>query len=192
MTRLLAPVLVVVCAVPLWAADDNPYKNARVGDYATFKIKTEVAGLSMTGEMTQTVTKRTDKEATVQISGYITFMGNKQQIPPQEQKIDITQPYDPTKAPGQLPPGTEMKVEKGKEGKEKLMLGQKTYTCTWTEYKASTTINGMEFSFDVKVWMSQDVPMGMVKMQMTGMPGGQKMTMSMELEETGNRKSSRE
>ncbi len=188
MSRLLAPVLVAVCTVSLWAADDNPYKNARVGDYSTFEIKTEIAGLSMCGEMTQTVTKRTDKELTVQISGYITFMGNKQQIPPQEQKIDLTQPFDPTKVPGQLPPGASVQIEKGKEGKEKLTIGKKDYQCTWTAYKVKSTVNGMAFEFDVRVWMSNDAPMGMVKMQMSGMPGGQKMTMSMELKETGNRK----
>ena len=48
-------------------------------------------------------------------------------IPGQEQKIDLTKPFDPTKGGGVCRPGTDVKVEKGKEGKEKIKVNGKEY-----------------------------------------------------------------
>ena len=39
-----------------------------------------------------------------------TGKANGTDIPPQEVTIDLTKPYDPTKATGNLPPGAEVKV----------------------------------------------------------------------------------
>ncbi|MCS7271245.1 MAG: hypothetical protein NZ703_09175, partial [Gemmataceae bacterium] len=127
-------------------------------------------------------------DLTVKITGKIQFMGNEQPIPPQEQKIDLTQPYDPTRFSGPLPMGAQVQVDKGKEGKEKVSLAGKSYNCTWTEYKVNTKAAGVAFEANVKVWMSPEVPLGMVKMSMTSNQGPQKMQMTMELKETGQNK----
>jgi len=189
--RLLAAAFAITCA-PLAARsaeEENPFKNAKVGDYATYKMAVKFAGTSLGGTSTQSVTAKTDKEATVKTTGVFEFMGNKQEIPAQEQKIDLTKPFDPTKVGGGgLPPGTDVKVEKGKEGKEKIKVGDKEYDCTWTIYKVTGKANEQAITADVKAWMSKELPLAMVKMEMTADVAKMKMEMTMELTESGNKK----
>lgn len=188
--RLVATLLAMaVVALPVRAADEeNPYKNVKVGDYASYKMTTKVAGMDIAGTIVQSVTAKSDKEVTIKAGGKVSFMGKDIDIPEQEQKIDLTKPYDPTKIGGALPAGTDVKVEKGKEGKEKLKIGGKEYDATWTEYKMKAKAMGQDVETDLKVWMSKDAPMGMVKMTMSGDAAGQKIDMTMEMTETGNKK----
>ncbi len=187
--RSLSILAIVLAPVVARAADEeNPYKSAKVGDFAKYKMTTKVAGLSLDGTVVQTVTAKSDKEATIEVTGSIEFNGNKMDIPKQEQKIDLTKPYDPTKG-GNLPGGADAKVEKGKEGKEKLKVGGKEYETTWTTYKMKAKQMGQEIDAEVKTWMAKDVPGGgMVKMTMTAKIAGQEMEMVMELIETGKKK----
>ena len=187
--RVLAAVLALsAAAVTVRAADDdNPYKSAKVGDFATYTMTTKVAGFAVNGTLTHSVTAKTDKEATVKMTGTVEFGGNKMDIPAQEQKIDLTKPYDPTKA-ANLPAGTDAKVEKVKEGKEKIKVGGKEYETTWTTYTVKAKVGDKDVDADVKSWMAKDVPTGMVKMTMSADIGGQKMEMTMELKESGNKK----
>src|SRR5205085_6135066 len=138
---------------------------------------------SLEGTIKQTVTKKDDKEATIKVEGNVNGMD----IPAQETKIDLTKPYDPTKATG-LPAGAEAKVEKVKDGKEKIKVGDKEYDCTWETYKVKAKAMGQEFESEVKVWQSKDVKMGMVKMEMTADIMGNKMEMTMELAKAGEKK----
>ena len=46
---------------------------------------------------------------------------------------------------------------------------------------------GMDIDMDVKVWMSKDAKMGMVKMEMTGNIAKQDMKITMELSDSGNK-----
>ena len=187
--RSLAAVLTLAAvSVSARAADDeNPYKNAKVGDYTTYTMVTKVAGFNVNGTITQSVTAKSDKEATIKVTGTVTFNGKDMEIPASEQTIDLTKPYDPTKG-ANLPGGAEAKVEKGKEGKEKLKVGGKEYDTTWTTYKVKAKAMGQDVDADMKTWMAKDVPSGMVKMTMTADIAGQKMEMTMELKETGNKK----
>lgn len=185
---LIAALALAAVAPTVRAADEeNPYKNAKVGDYATYTMTTKVAGIDIAGTITQTVSKKDDKEATVKVTGEFEFGGNKMKIPEQEQKIDLTKPYDPTKG-ANLPGGADAKVEKGKEGKEKIKVNGKEYDTTWTTYKVKGKAMGQEIDADVKAWTAKNVPSGMVKMTMTATIAGQKMEMTMELKETGNMK----
>lgn len=185
---LVAALVLVITAISTRAADEeNPYKSAKVGDYATYSMTTKFGGFAIDGVITQTVTAKSDKEATIKVTGSVEFGGNKKDIPAQEQKIDLTKPYDPTKG-ANLPGGDEVKVEKGKEGKEKIKVNGKEYSCTWTTYKVKGKAKGMDIDADVKAWMAKDVPSGMVKMTMSAMIAGQTMEMTMELKETGNKK----
>ena len=144
----------------------------------------KVAGQNLDGTVTQTVTAKTDKEVTVKVTGKVNGMD----IPAQEQKIDLTKPFDPTKAGGGLPAGTDVKVEKGKEGKEKIKVVGKEYEATWTTYKVKGKANGLDIDSDMKVWMVKDLPAGMAKMEMTTSVAGMKVEMTMELSESGNKK----
>lgn len=183
--RLLAAALAVAVA-PLAARaadEENPYKSVKVGDFATYKMKVSVGPIALDGTTTQSITAKTEKEATVKITASINGM----EAPAQEQKVDLTKPYDPTKVGGGLPAGTEATVEKGKDGKEKIKVGGKEYDTTWTTYKVKAKANGMDIDAEVKVWQSKDVPMGMVKMEMTATVAKMDMKMTMELSESGNK-----
>jgi hypothetical protein len=183
--HLLASAFVLVLA-PLAsraADEENPYKNAKVGDFAKYKLTVSVAGQNVEGDLTQTVTAKSDKEVTLKVTGKVNGMD----VPAQDQKIDLTKPFDPTKL-GQQPGGSDMKVEKGKEGTEKIKLNDKEYETKWTNYKVTGKANGLEIDSDMKVWLSKDLPGVLAKMESTMSVAGMKMVMKMELTETGNKK----
>jgi len=184
--RLLASSFVLVLA-PLAARaadDENPYKKAKVGDYADYKLTVSVAGQNVEGTITQTVSAKSDKEVTLKVTGKVNGMD----VPAQEQKIDLTKPFDPTKI-GQQPGGGDLKVEKGKDGKEKIKVAGKEYESTWTTYTAKGKTNGLEIDSDIKVWIAKDLPgTPLAKMESTMTVAGMKMEMKMVLSETGNRK----
>ncbi|HJZ93755.1 MAG TPA: hypothetical protein VKE40_22965 [Gemmataceae bacterium] len=184
--RLFATVL-ALAAAPLaafGADEENPYKKAKVGDYATYKTTMKFAGMTLEGTMTQTVTAKSEKEATVTI----TTKMNGMDFPERKQTIDLTKPYDPLKVTSDLPAGVEAKVEKLKDGTEKLKVGDKSYDCKWETFKMKAKAAGLEIDTDAKVWQSKDTPLQLVKMEVTGEFGGQKMAMEMELSETGSKK----
>lgn len=180
--RLIA-VLAALVVVPFaFAADEeNPYKKLKVGDYATYKMTTKIAGMNLEGTITQTVAKKDDKEATLKVTGSLNGM----EIPAQEQKIDLTKPFDPTKA--NLPPGSEATVEKLKYGKEKIKAGGKEYETKWETYKVKAKANGLEIEAEVKAWMAKDFPFQVVKMEMTTEVAGMKLEMEMEISESGTK-----
>jgi hypothetical protein len=189
MTARLFAAALAVALLPVAtraAEDENPYKNAKVGDYSTYKMTMKVAGQNLTGTVTMTVTDKTDKEVTVETTGKVNGMD----IPAQKQKIDLTKPFDPTKVGGAggLPPGVEAKVEKGKEGKEKLKVAGKEYECVWTTFKVKAKAMGVDIDADSKVWTSKDIAMGMAKMETNMTFAGMKIEMTMELSETGSKK----
>lgn len=183
MTRVLAALFALLAPVAVTAADDdNPYKNTKVGDYATYKMDLKFGDLAIPGTMTATVTAKTEKEATITVTGKI----NNMDIPPQEQKIDLTKPYDPTKF-ANLPGGGEAKVEKLKDGKEKVKAGGKEYDAEWTTYKVAAKAQGADIAANIKVWMAKEVTLGMLKMEMTAELAGQKLALTMNVTETGNK-----
>jgi hypothetical protein len=169
------------------ADEENPYKKAKVGDYVNYTLTTKFGTFNIPGTMTEMVTAKTDKEATVKITGHLTIGDQKMELPAQTSTIDLTKPYDPAKT-GALPGGAEAKLEKVKDGKEKVKVGDKEYECTWTTYKAKMKVNGQEIDGEVKAWTSKDQPIGMVKMVMNADVAGQKMEVTMEMKETGNKK----
>ena len=182
----VAVVALAVAPVAVRAADEeNPYKNAKVGDYSTYTTTTEIGKFNVSGTVTQKVIKKDDKEATIEMLATLEFGGNKKDLPAQTQKIDLTKPFDPTKGTA-LPGGGEAKIEKGKEGKEKIKVGGKEYDCTWTNYKVKAKFMNQDIDADMKVWIAKEIPTGVAKMTLTTDLGGQKMQMTMELKETGN------
>jgi hypothetical protein len=181
--RLFAAALALAAAPTAFADDENPYKKAKVGDFSTYKMTTKIGGLNVDGTITQEITAKDDKEATVKTSGKVNGMD----IPANEVKIDLTKPYDPTKATGNLPPGANVQVEKLKDGKEKVKVAGKDYDATWETYKMKVNAMGMAFETEMKVWQAKELGIPMVKMEMTAEVGGQKMEVSMEMTETGNK-----
>src|SRR5262245_31822518 len=180
MKRVLTAAL-VFCCVPLALAQDteNPFKKAKVGDWAEYKMSTNVKGFAIDASMKMTVTDKNDKEVTLKTSIKIMDMD----LPGQETKVDLTKPFDPLST-ANIPKGTKAKVEKAGEGKEKITVGGKTYECTWMKLKIAAEVKGVNLDSEVKVWMSKTVPMsGMVKMEMKSNLAD----MTMELTNTGSK-----
>ncbi len=166
------------------APEENPYKKAKVGDWAEYKMTTSIGGLNLEGTVKNEVTAKTEKEATMKT----TVMAGGQELPGQETKIDLTKPFDPSSTTG-LPKGDEVKVEKISDGKEKIKIGGKEYECTWEKSKVKGKANGVDLDAEVKVWMCKSVPLGgMVKMEMKS----EVINMSMELTETGSKKDNKD
>lgn len=185
MHRSFVAVLVLgVASVAARGADaENPFKNAKAGDYAIYTLTTKGGE----GTVTQTVTAKSDKEATVKVAIVVNANGKEFKLPEQEMKVDLTKPYDPTQGTN-VPAGAEVKAEKDKEGKEKIKVAGKEYDADWTTYKTKVKAMGLELAGETKVWIAKDVPMGVVKTVTTTEIFGQKTEIVMELKETGNKK----
>jgi hypothetical protein len=167
MRKFMLPLTVLLLLAPLALQGrekdkmDNPYKNAKVGDYVEFKVTTSFGGMDIELEMKQTLTAKDDKEATVKTTS--TFMGK--ETPAQTQKIDLTKPFDIADTAMQAK--KQGKFEKTGEGKEKVKIGNKTYECQWMAGKVTAEAKGQKIESNIKVWMSKDVPLsGLVKMEM--------------------------
>jgi hypothetical protein len=182
---LFALLALAVAPLAARAADaDHPYKNAKVGDFAVFTITTKLGGITVPGTATQTVTARTEKELTLKTVTVIEGFGKKDPKE-KEQKVDLTQPFDPSKAPN-VPAG--VKITKGKEGTEKLKLGGKEYECAWAAYTATGQANGMDVSLDIKLWTAKGLALGVVKTEVKTEVNGQKVELTMEMKEFGSKK----
>jgi hypothetical protein len=182
-SRFFAVALALAVAPFAVAADEeNPYKKSKVGDFATYKMVTKVLGMNIEGTVTQTVIAKDDKEVTVKTTGSAGDM----EFQPQEQKIDLTKPFDPTKA-GKLPPGTDVKVEKLKDGTDKLKIGDKEYSTKWETFKMKMKQMDVEFEAEMKVWQAKELNIPVVKMEMSADVAGNRMEVTMELTATGNK-----
>jgi hypothetical protein len=172
-------ILVAFAAAPFasfGADDENPYKRAKVGDAATYKITLKIAQINIDGTLTYTVISKDDQKVKLKTTG--TVGGG--EITPQEQEIDLTKPFDPSKVPGN-PVGANVKVEKTKDGSEKVKAGAKEYQCKWESFKLTANAMGMDFESTIKVWQSKDLAMPMVKMEMSGEVSGQRIDIQLEL-----------
>jgi hypothetical protein len=185
--RLIAALFLFAGAAAL-AQEPNPYANAKVGDYATYKMTTKVSGIPVDGTITQQVTAvNPGKEVTIAVTGKV----GPQDIPGQtEFKIDLTKPFDPTKANGPPPAGTEMSAEKVKEDKEKVekvKVGGKEHDARVDTYKVKVKAGGMEFEARLRAWVVKDLPVPMAKMELAADVAEQRLEVLMDLQETGNR-----
>lgn len=188
MLRALPVALLALALAPLAAraADpDHPYKNAKVGDFAVYTVTTKLGGITVPGTLTQTVTARTEKEVTIKAVTVVEGFGKKSDPKEKEQKIDLTQPFDPSKA-ANVPAG--VKVTKGKSGTEKLKLAGKDYECEWVAYSATGQANGKDVALEIKLWTAKGLALGVVKTEVKTEVSGQKIELSMEMKEFGNKK----
>ena len=181
--RSFAALLILsAAALTTGAADDeNPYKNTKVGDYAKYALKAKLGFLPLDGTVTQTVAEKTDKEATLKI--VLSAGGNDTPFP--DQKIDLTKPLDPSKGIA-LPGFGNAKLEKLKDGKEKIKVGTKEYDAEWTTYKVKVANKGVDSEGDLKVWVAQDVPVRLVKLTLNITLNKNDIQATMELAELGN------
>src|SRR4051794_2650133 len=127
MRKFMLPCTVLLLLAPLVSVGqekgDNPYKNAKVGDFASYKMTTSGGGFNFEITMKQVVTAKDDNEATVKVT--TSLMGK--DLPPQTTKIDLTKPFDINSLAMQGK--NKGNFEKTGEGKEKVKIGDKTYEC---------------------------------------------------------------
>jgi hypothetical protein len=146
--------------------NDNPLKNAKLGDFAVYKVTLKADDRIIEVIVKKQVIAKSDTEVTLNLTS--TEMGKPRT--PEKQKIDITKPYDPLTVMGRA-----HKFEKTGDGKEKLKIGDKSYDCNWITGKQ---VNDSK----VKVWSSTSVPvLGVVKADFAGI-------LLMELTDYGNAK----
>lgn len=153
--RALAVLVIALAPIAAHAADEeNPFKNAKVGDYARYDTRVKIGGLDVKMVRVQTVTAVDDKQLSLRTVTEV----NGKDIPNKraDQKIDLTRPFDPAGADAPAGPGT--KWEKAKTGTEKLKIGGKEYDCTWTTYKPIAPNLNVAVEGELKVWLSKDVP----------------------------------
>jgi hypothetical protein len=188
--RLTSAALAVVLVPALAFAQEkkegeNPYRNAKVGDWVSYTMTTTVMGQKIESTLKIVVSAKDEKNATLKV----TPRTGGAELPAQEMKIDLTQPYDPRTGTAGLPPGAEVKSEKVDEGKEKLKAGGKEYETSWTKMKMVAKVMGQEIKSDAKVWLAKDVPLGgLVKMESTSKVADMTVSTSMELQDSGNAK----
>ncbi len=183
MRLLLAGVVLALCGVPALhsAEEENPFKKAKVGDWAEYKMLTVAMGVKIDGKLKMTVTAKDDNKATLKPTASIK---DTPEVAGQEIEIDLTKPYDPISTAG-LPKGTEAKIEKDGDGDEKIKVNGKEYNAKWSKIKMSAKVMGQDFDADIKYWTSKDVPLsGMIKMEMKSKFAD----MTMELVGTGGKK----
>jgi hypothetical protein len=170
----------LLCLVPtaLPAAEDNPFKKAKIGDWVEYKM----TGPNVEGKTRMTIVAKDDKEVTYELVSTFAFMGKETAAPVQKVKVDLTKNYDPIVADNLKRTGT--KIEKVGEGTETIKVGDKKYKTKWTRTKYTTTVNDITVVSDYTMWLSTDVPLsGMVKMETTtGMT-----TMRVELVASGSK-----
>lgn len=172
-----AVVILVALSLPtlIWAAD-NPLKNAKVGEHIEFVMITETMGAKMEMKMKQTVIAR--DEVSVTLRTVMTTMGK--EMPAQDSKIMLNQPYEPYKQGF-----TDAVVTPLGEGNETITVGGKPYACHWAKVKVVAT-KPTAVEATTTVWSSKDVPVsGMVRMvtestmKMEGKAMNTKMTMEL-------------
>ena len=134
---------------------ENPFKQAKVGDWAKYRLQSEVGGRMMEAILTMTITAKDEKE--VVISSAVEVAGEKQEE--KNMKVALDKPYQALEAP----PGG--KVEKIAEGDENIRAGGKDYSCCWVQSLVTMEDDAMKMKGDVKIWTSSIVPLaGIVKM----------------------------
>jgi hypothetical protein len=187
MLRPMLAALALTAAALSARADDHPFKNVKVGDSTTYTSTLKSGGSVFTGETTQTVTAKTDAVVTIKLTGFRETKGMKFDLGSTTIKIDIAEPFDPQKF-ADFPFGGDPKLEPGKESNEKIKIGGKEYNCTVMTYSLTSTTPAEKYTSQIKVWTCKDVPMGVAKMTMVGMPSGEKSSMTLEWKSAGGKK----
>ena len=160
-----------LCLAVAVSAADNPFKNAKVGDWVEYATTTAAMGHNMQMSTKQTVVAKDDTSVTVRNEA----TANGQKMPPNEVKIPFDKPYEPYKGHSADSDATATLIG---EGSETITVGGKPYACHWVKMKVVATkpapTNGT-----VKVWSCSDVPAGsVVKMEMENEMKVEKQTMT--------------
>ena len=135
------------------AAEENPLKNAKVGDWAEYKMT--LSNENVQGKVKQTVTAKDAASVTLRMETELP----RQKVQVTVGVLDLTRPY----APQQPLPG-EKKIA---EGDETLGLGGKEYNCHWIQVEMTVESGGKKFAIGMKRWTFKDSTWPSVKTETT-------------------------
>jgi hypothetical protein len=163
MRSLLAAVVFIgVVPTALLGGEDNPFKNAKLGDWVDYKM----IGPDIGGTTKMTIVAKDDKEVIYEIASTFSFMGKEMKAPLQTIKVDLTKDYDAISAANLKRTGTT--IEKVGEGAEKIKFGEKQLETRWHKLKCTTVVNDFTIVSEFKMWFCKEVPVsGLVRMETT-------------------------
>ncbi len=160
--RTFLCLLLSLTSIPWAKAEDNPFKTAKEGDWAEYKVAAISMGSPLDTKLKWTVAANDGMNVTLKA----TVIEGKIDVPGPEIKIDLSKAYNPASTAG-LPAEAISTIDKVETGKEKIKVGGKEHDCTWTKYKVTGSVMGMDTESELKVWTSKDAPLsGMVKLEM--------------------------
>ena len=125
------------------------WKKFEAGSTSTMSMTIEAGGQKMKSETVNKLASKADDVITVEVTGTMEVLGQKQTIPTQTQKVAAKVEKDD--APTQVGEST-----------EKVEAAGKTFDCKVYEL-AKKQANGQ--TVKAKMWMNDDVPGGIVKME---------------------------
>jgi hypothetical protein len=155
----------------------NPYRTAKVGDFAIYKTFSMNEGMEIPlGAEKKTVTAKDEKSVTLKIT---------RESKERELKIDLTKPYE-IPVSELLIVVRQGKFAKAGEGTEKIKVAGKEYNANWIAGKFTGKFpTGEETTSEIKVWFSKDAALdGLLRMK-AGLGDG---SLTMELSESGSAK----
>lgn len=149
-------VLALVASVSFAGDAENPLKNGKVGDWVSYSTTSKMAGMEMQMEMKQTLIKKTEEEATIEVNTKVHGQDIKNTF-----TVKLNEKYDPRKM--QMA-GADVEVKELGAGEEELDINGKKLKTKWAQYEVTGKANGQPFNSKGKSWTSTEVPLGgMVK-----------------------------
>lgn len=166
------------------AADvENPFQNAKVGDYVRYKFSMENGSGKPLATVKHSVKARTEKEVT--LLEEVETEGAQKKEQGKEIKIALDKPYNPLATTSE---GKPVKVEELEKGTETIKAAGRDYACTWVKCKTTLAKDGKDMVSIVKMWTSKEVALGgAVKTESQieqGAPGNAKLKTVMDLIES--------
>ena len=181
MLKPLFSVAALLCLIgtAAYAVEGNPLKNAKVGDFAAYKMSTKMGAMAMDMETKRTVTNKTDTEVTMEIATKV--MGHETKV---THTVKLDEKFDPREMAMKGQPGATFKeLDKGEET---ITVADKALKTTWTSFEI-TGVQGQEAAnMKGKAWVCPDIPLGGLVKSETDMGG--RGTMTMVLVDYGNAK----
>ncbi|HEY9069046.1 MAG TPA: hypothetical protein VIV61_02260 [Candidatus Ozemobacteraceae bacterium] len=179
MKRFAFVLMALLTVSTAFAADlvDNPsyavWSKFKIGAELKYKQVSEVANMKTESEITYKLVELTPEKLVVEMGGSSMVAGNKMELPPT--RMDHAAKIENAKVDPKM---AEMIKADAKAGEEQVTVPAGTFKCRVIESKM--TQQGAEVS--TKVWASDEVPGGLVKM-VTLMTAPMKSETTMELVE---------
>jgi hypothetical protein len=127
---------------------DNPFVDARVGDYAVYTVTSVLGETTVDMVMTHRISKKIPSEATIEV---VTLMNGRETVI--YQTVDLRKSYKAV-----FNPAIEMK-EMGR-GNEVIKVGGRDYPTQWMDLEGETETEGKRSKIKTRTWISSDVPVG--------------------------------